>query len=185
MRHLTPDQQAEFRRAVEVASAIEGLPAAIDALYAEFQTELDARRPRCDQSGRCCRFNEFGHLLFVTTAEMAVFVGKLPAVGGALPVKSSAASVSLPQLIAGSCIFQINNLCSVHASRPFGCRVFFCDPTATDWQQRQYDLFHSRIKQLHEQLGIPYMYVEWRQGLTAARLMGQTGNRRSEKDAGI
>ena len=68
------------------------------------------------------------------------------------------------------CPFQQNKLCSVHGIRPFGCRIFFCDPTATDWQNAQYERFHADLKRLHEQLGVPYQYVEWRQALSALGL---------------
>jgi len=55
----------------------------------------------------------------------------------------------------------------VHPIRPFGCRMFFCDATATDWQQAAYERYHTRLKQLHQQLSIPYAYLEWRQALSA------------------
>jgi hypothetical protein len=58
-------------------------------------------------------------------------------------------------------------LCGVHAIRPFGCRIFFCDPTAGDWQQQQYELFHAELKKLHERFDVPYFYVEWRFALNA------------------
>jgi hypothetical protein len=61
-------------------------------------------------------------------------------------------------------------LCSVHTIRPFGCRIFFCDATATDWLAEQYERFHARIRRLHEELAVPYFYVEWREGLRAAGL---------------
>jgi len=63
------------------------------------------------------------------------------------------------------CPFQVNKLCTVRSARPMGCRLFFCDATSTDWQQQQYEIFHARLKQLHETLAVPYFYVEWRQGL--------------------
>jgi hypothetical protein len=53
----------------------------------------------------------------------------------------------------------------VHPIRPFGCRIFFCDPTAQLWQEQQYQSFHARLRTLHEDLQIPYYYVEWRQAL--------------------
>ncbi|MGH7214404.1 MAG: hypothetical protein ACREIT_06545, partial [Tepidisphaeraceae bacterium] len=65
------------------------------------------------------------------------------------------------------CPFQLDKLCTVHAIRPFGCRIFFCDSTATQWQQEQYERFHAELKRLHEQLDVPYFYVEWRQALRA------------------
>ena len=43
-----------------------------------------------------------------------------------------------------------------------GCRVFFCDATAAQWQREVYEEFHGRLKELHRDLSIPYTYVEWR-----------------------
>jgi hypothetical protein len=59
----------------------------------------------------------------------------------------------------------------VHPIRPFGCRIFFCDATATEWQNEQYERFHARIKRLHEELAIPYFYVEWRLALRSLDLL--------------
>jgi hypothetical protein len=149
---LNPSQLAIVRDAVVRASKIADLADRIAAIYAEVQAAIDARRPRCDVSGRCCQFEKFGHLLFVTTLELAAFAQQRP------PNDSPDGD---------GCRYQINGLCTAHTVRPFGCRIFFCDPTAEDWQQEQYELFHTRLKQLHDELSIPYLYVEWRQGLAA------------------
>ena len=69
-----------------------------------------------------------------------------------------------------SCPFQQDKLCTVHSIRPLGCRIFFCDQTATDWQQDQYARLHSELKRLHNELEIPYFYVEWRDALQAIGL---------------
>lgn len=68
------------------------------------------------------------------------------------------------------CPYQQNKLCTVHAIRPFGCRMFFCDATSTDWQNQMYEQFHSELRQLHDELAVPYFYVEWRQALRAIGL---------------
>jgi Fe-S-cluster containining protein len=133
---------------------------AVHALYARVTTEIDARRPKCEMSGRCCNFEAYGHRLYLTTLELAAFLHDLPA-------------HQLPTTIpATGCPFQLNKLCSVHTIRPFGCRIFFCDPTATDWQQSAYERFHAELKQLHETLDVPYAYLEWRtalRGITQSR----------------
>jgi Fe-S-cluster containining protein len=145
---------AQIRDAVRAASARDDVRLAVSCLYEQLQDAIDLRRPRCDVSGRCCRFEEFGHRLFVTTMELAAFVADAPAV---------------PDSWNGSgCPFQSDRLCTVHAIRPFGCRVFFCDSTATDWQRQQYEHFHTRLRRLHEELGVPYFYVEWRTALRCA-----------------
>jgi hypothetical protein len=65
----------------------------------------------------------------------------------------------------GGCPFQVGGLCSVHTIRPFGCRVFFCDATSDGWQHEQYERFHGELKRLHDELRVPYQYLEWRDAL--------------------
>lgn len=126
---------------------------AVDDLYARVQAEIDRRRPVCAISGRCCRFEEYGHRLYVTTIELARFVHELkPA-----PSRESWDGTGCP--------FQRSKLCTVHAIRPFGCRMFFCDATSTDWQNAAYEQFHAELKQCHERLEVPYFYVEWREAI--------------------
>ena len=126
--------------------------AAVGRVYAQLQTEIDLRRPMCVASGRCCRFEEFGHRLFVTTMELAAFVSQLP--------------VDPPPAWDGAgCPFQVNKLCTVHTIRPFGCRMFFCDATSRLWQNEQYEVFHAHLKRLHGEMVVPYRYVEWREAL--------------------
>ena len=72
----------------------------------------------------------------------------------------------------GGCPFQRDKLCTVHAVRPFGCRIFFCDPTSTDWQTAAYERHHAELKRLHERLGVPYFYLEWRQALRVLWMNG-------------
>lgn len=148
-----------LRQAVHAAAARDDVREAVRALYARLQDQIDRRRPLCRQSGRCCRFDEFGHRLYITTLELAAFLADLtppePPRPSSLPILSP----------SPACPFQQAGLCSVHPIRPFGCRIFFCDPSAEQWQQEQYALFHSQLRALHEDLGVPYFCVEWRQAL--------------------
>lgn len=150
----------ELKNAVDAARRRPEVLSAIDALYADVRAEIEARKPVCQVSGRCCRFEEYGHRLFVTTIELAAFVAQL---AEARPD----ASALLASWDETGCPFQVAKLCGVHAIRPFGCRMFFCDATATEWQQAQYEQFHARLKTLHENLGVPYRYLEWRAALHA------------------
>jgi Fe-S-cluster containining protein len=147
-----------LREAVREASERAEVHDAVSRLYADVQREIDSRRPRCVVSGRCCRFEEFGHRLYVTTLELAAFLRNLPA--GVHQRDDSD---------PGKCPYQSNRLCTVHAIRPFGCRIFFCDATSTDWQSQMYEQFHARLKRLHEELSVPYFYVEWREALQSLR----------------
>jgi len=145
------DQQ--LREAVMAASRRPEVLAAVGRVYGDLQEAIDARRPVCVVSGRCCRFDEYGHRLYVTTMELAAFVAQLDGPGEAGDGRG--------------CPFQVGRLCGVHAIRPFGCRVFFCDASAVDWQADVYEQFHARLKGLHEAMGVAYFYVEWRRALGA------------------
>lgn len=138
---------------------------AIREIYDRLQQQVDQRKPRCVASGRCCKFEEYGHRLYVTTMELAAFVHGLADIKQ--PQRTSSADDQMRSLASsvGQCPFQVGKLCGVHAIRPFGCRIFYCDPSATDWQQREYEHFHAELKRLHERLGVAYFYLEWRQAL--------------------
>jgi Fe-S-cluster containining protein len=147
-------EPTELSAAVTDASRRPDVTAAVSALYSSIEVEIAKRRPICEMSGRCCRFDEFGHRLYVTTMELAAFVHELQID----PVA--------PKPSPGGCPFQRNRLCGVHSIRPMGCRLFFCDTTATEWQRDQYEQFHAKLKHLHETLAVPYVYMEWRAALT-------------------
>jgi Fe-S-cluster containining protein len=164
----------ELRRAVMNASRRPEVRAAVSDIYDALQAAIDLRRPLCTTSGRCCNFESYGHRLYVTTMELAAFDGQLESAQAqssqqepiASPAKNSlpllTTTSNKPPTTNSSCPFQIDRLCSVHGIRPFGCRVFFCDQTATDWQHEQYERFHAQLRRLHEELDVPYFYVEWR-----------------------
>jgi hypothetical protein len=142
----------QIASAVKDASQRAEVRQAVDQLYEELGAEIERRRPVCVMSGRCCHFEEYGHRLFVTTMELATFAHQY------LPIQRG-------DWDGKGCRFQVGKLCGVHAHRPMGCRLFFCDPTATLWQQEQYEKFHGQLKRLHEQFEVPYAYLEWRAAL--------------------
>ncbi len=43
-------------------------------VYADLDRTIASHKPTCWNYGNCCRFAEFGHKLYVTTAELAYFV---------------------------------------------------------------------------------------------------------------
>ena len=151
---LNERRRQELCGAVCQAAARADVRDAIANVYHALAEQVELRRPACVTSGRCCRFDEFGHRLFVTTMELAAF----SAAGG---FANEVGSIDV------DCPFQRHKLCTVHSIRPFGCRVFFCDETSTDWQRRQYEAFHAELKRLHRRLDVPYFYVEWRDALRA------------------
>jgi len=147
----------ELAQAVRLARQRPEVLSAVGQLYREMDARTARRQPVCRRSGRCCRFDEFGHRLYVTTMELAAFVASLA--GLELPAGVGGGSTR------GACPFQAGGLCCVHAIRPFGCRVYFCDPSAMEWQEDQYETLHGRLRQLHDELGVAYFYVEWRAAL--------------------
>lgn len=151
---MVEQRQVELRDAIQAAALRAEVVGAVEQLYAQVQAAIDQRRPVCEMSGRCCRFEEYGHRLYVSTIELAAFV-------------KQASGARRREADDGGCPFQQNKLCTVHPIRPLGCRMFFCDPSSSAWQNQAYEQFHARIKALHEGFGIPYYYVEWREGLRA------------------
>ncbi|MDB5297503.1 MAG: hypothetical protein JWO31_3486, partial [Phycisphaerales bacterium] len=88
--------------------------------------------------------------------------------GGTGDARRGSKPLRLPLAWDGTgCPYQVGGRCGVHPARPFGCRIFFCDATADVWQQEQYESFHAEIRRLHDRFGVPYHYVEWREGLRA------------------
>jgi len=157
---LTDDQARQFADAVRAAG--DAGRAEIAQVYADFERDRDAVKPRCDASGACCRFEAYGHRLFITTIEMAAFARSV-----AVAADAAWDGTGCPyQSAAGRC--------TAHAARPFGCRVYFCDDATTDWQQGQYERMHERLRALHDAHGVPYMYVEWREALRACGLASAT-----------
>lgn len=162
MEQTETELQNPLRVAVRAAAGRTDVRDAVEGVYRDLAAKIDQRRPVCVVSGRCCRFEEYDHRLYVTTLELAAFVN-----GFESGVCNGTLTAAMKDWDGTGCPFQIARLCGVHAIRPFGCRIFFCDPTATQWQQEAYEHFHTRLKRLHEELEVPYFYVEWRQALRA------------------
>jgi Fe-S-cluster containining protein len=170
-----------FRSDVLCAAGRAEVRDAIAEVYRDLEQQIHLRKPRCDASGRCCRFEEFGHRLFVTTIELATFWYNVEtgSVGARLVSPESGTREQHARRVSflqGACPFQQLRLCSVHEIRPFGCRIFFCDPASNQWQKEQYEQFHGRLKRLHDELDVPYFYVEWREALRAINLGADVGS---------
>lgn len=142
---------------------------AIRGVHAHIARETAARSPRCDVSGRCCRFEEWGHRLYITGLEAAWFLQQAAAArhdqsnafAGVHRAHLSATAIDLA-MTGDTCPFLNAKRCTVHAIRPMGCRVYFCDATARDWQNDLFEHCHRTIADLHEYESIPYEFGEWR-----------------------
>ena len=140
------------------------------AVFSDVAVQVEARGPACWASGRCCNFEQAGHRLYVTGLEAAFTV---------IEHAKSRSRLSLPQIaeakVRGGCPFQESNLCGVHGIMPLGCRVYFCDRSAQEWQQSLSEHGLGQLRELHERHGIEYRYGEWREMLDiVVRAMGPT-----------
>jgi Fe-S-cluster containining protein len=144
---------------------------AVAELYHELDADIAARKPICTMSGRCCKFESWGHRLYVTALELGYFE-HLQNQAEQNDSERPSKSVRFPlPLYAGNgnfspgCPWQVEGLCTARQSRPLGCRIYFCDSSSTVWQQDIYEKYHRRLGELHRQFEIPYEYLEWREAL--------------------
>lgn len=154
---MATQKEIDLARAVADAAASVRIIDAVTGLYSEAEQRIRQIGPICELSGRCCRFDDFGHRLYVTTAELATFV--------AMASRISVPSALTQQVDGSGCRFQQGKLCMVHQLRPMGCRMFYCDPRTQQPLQTLFEQFHQKLKRLHEDLDIPYYYLEWRTAL--------------------
>ena len=152
----------EHVEAWRIAAADPRVHSTITAIFDEANDAVSRHRPLCLASGRCCRFEEHGHRLYVTGLEAAWFMRALGETQG----RQLSADEIREAEDRGDCPLLVSGLCSVHEIRPFGCRSYFCDPRAT-WQQEHYEKWHERIRTLHTTLDLSYFYGEWRSVLLA------------------
>ncbi|MGH7242186.1 MAG: hypothetical protein ACREJD_02075 [Phycisphaerales bacterium] len=125
----------------------------LEAVYAMIGDQIEARGPACWASGRCCNFKEAGHRLYTTGLEAAYCVARLEN-----PLTSEALDAAVAR---GGCAFQVANICGVHAIKPSGCRVYFCDRAAQTWQNDLSERAVEQIRRIHDREGIEYRYGEW------------------------
>ncbi|MBU3729411.1 MAG: hypothetical protein FGM37_09235 [Phycisphaerales bacterium] len=139
------------------AAADPDVDLAIRAMHSEVAEAVRRQRPICLASGRCCAFREHGHRLYLTGLEAAWTWMDLVRRGDPLPA-AAARSGALESL---TCPLLRDGLCGAHASRPSGCRVYFCDRAAQSWQPDLMERLHGQVRALHDARGVPYEYSEW------------------------
>ena|SRR5581483_9495311 len=125
------------------------------ALYKEVDGQVATAGPVCIASGRCCRFKEYGHTLFVSNLEAEVLLASAP------PYE---APVS-PDF----CPFQKDNLCTARDPRPLGCRIYYCDPNYTEKGNALTEAALARLKALADEKGLAWRYAPLHVFLNEAR----------------
>jgi hypothetical protein len=114
-------------------------------LYREVDRAVAAAGPVCVASGLCCRFKEYGHVLFLSNLEAEVLLAEAPPYE--LPVSPD------------FCPFQKDNLCTAREPRPLGCRIYYCDPNYQETGKRLSEEYLRRLKELAAQHGIAWRYA--------------------------
>lgn len=123
----------------ETASIRDGL---LD-LYASVDRDVAAAAPVCNLSGRCCRFKEYGHTLFISRPEAGLLLEQPPPTS---------------DVDENTCPYQVHGLCTARERRPLGCRVYFCDPNYVGVGEAISERHVSALKRLHEQTGLSWEY---------------------------
>src|SRR4051794_11160897 len=77
MRMICKMDSPELFDAVYRAAGRAEVRHAVGQVYEDLARAVSQQKPVCNTSGRCCRFEEFGHRLYVTTMELAAFVYEL------------------------------------------------------------------------------------------------------------
>lgn len=95
----------------------------------------------CRLSGLCCRFKEADHRLFLTALEYEEMVRH----GGVPPDRED-----------GACPWLVDGLCANREGRALACRTYFCSDEVESAEVTESG--HKRIRELHEQYGLPYVY---------------------------
>ena len=139
----TPDRADELRGPLQ-------------ALYAELDREIEVLAPRCELSGRCCRFDEYGHTLFLTEAEAVILIADAPP-----PSRPLDGGQTCPwQDVAGRC--------TARQARPLGCRVYFCDPAYEPHAGPITERYLLGLRQIAAELALPWNYAPLHQHLERA-----------------
>ena len=119
------------------------------SLYRAVAEDL-ASRPGlfCEMSGRCCRFKEAEHELFLTGLEFQ----EMAAHGGRPGDRES-------------CPWLRDGLCGIREGRALACRTYFCSDEAESAAVTE--RWHKEIRRLHDKLGLPYEYRSLREFLNS------------------
>lgn len=136
------------------------------AIYGELDQAVSELAPVCQLSGRCCRFEEYGHTLFLSAAEAAVLIADAPP-----PVR--------PFDQGETCPWQDRQgRCTARDARPLGCRVYFCDPRYDAQAPVLTERFLTRLKEITAQRGWPWNYAPLHRHLAPAYASGAVADPR-------
>ncbi len=149
----------------QIPSPLPGPPEAVreglHAIYRALEADVAAAGPVCELSGRCCRFREFDHTLFLTAPEADLLLAEAP-------------TPPRPLDDGDTCPWQDDRgHCTARDARPLGCRVYFCDPS---YQERAHELteaYLGRLRVLVQAHDLAWNYAPLHRHLHAARADGR------------
>ena len=131
------------------------------SVYRELDADVARLAPRCEISGRCCRFKEFGHTLFASAPEIALLLADAP-------------TPPRPLDDGATCPWQdLKGRCTARDARPMGCRVYFCDPAYQVELPEIAEASIARLKRLVDDLGLPWDYAPLHRHLRLAQEEGR------------
>jgi Fe-S-cluster containining protein len=130
-------------------------------LYQDVDQAVSDLGPACALSGRCCRFHEYGHTLFLSAAEAVLLANQAPR-----PARDLDAGESCPWQDA-------HGRCTAREARPLGCRIYFCDPLYEEHASTLSERFLKRLKLLADERDWPWQYAPLHDHLHAARAIGR------------
>ncbi len=125
------------------------LDESLKSLYRELEREIAKYPVRCASCGRCCRFADFGHALYLSNIEARCLLSGAPA-PRADTRQSDASKV---------CPFLHGPRCAVHDRRALGCRTFFCDKAHRDDLQSLHETYLRKLKTLARTAGMEWRYA--------------------------
>jgi hypothetical protein len=123
-------------------------------VYAVADAAVAAAGPRCEASGRCCRFKAYGHTLFISHFEAEILLESAPPY--TRPVSTD------------GCPFQVEGLCTAREPRPLGCRIYFCDPGYGDRMAEITEDAIARLKAIADEHGAGWHYAPLHHFLNAS-----------------
>ncbi len=132
----------------------------LNALYEQLDAEVARLGPICQLSGRCCRFRDYGHTLFVSALEVEILLAGAP-------------EASRPLDRGETCPWQDEKgRCTARGARPLGCRIYYCDPGYQSAANELSEQFIARLKQLVDQHGLAWDYAPLHRHLHERRDLG-------------
>lgn len=143
----------------------------LSSIYRETDAAVAVLGPACALSGRCCRFHEADHALFVSAPEAALLLADAP-------------PPSRPLDDGATCPWQsAAGLCTAREARPVGCRVYYCDAAYLPHAPAIAEAAIARLREMVDDLGLDWGYAPLHHHLRRAAEEGRFPRRTTPNEA--